>query len=300
MMRWYLKEGKGKPYVISEDIHLLLSEWAKKRGFKLPSIKFFKQLREEMKQQLERIFGNENVDMIPASDLRQGMQRLIKETGLPAVSMDRVYIRTNPAIEVTRVVDDSLNDCGIASRFGTPPIPQQLLTVKEKYTEIILVDDVIFSGKVISEILLFLKDIGVKVPVVVAGITIGEGVRRLREKTKARILSVCHYEEVIDEICERDFYPGVPLSGRTLRGRANIGVSYVLPFGKPFEWASIPKEWEIKFSKFCLRQTVKLWREIEEVSGKEVRNCDIERLPIGFHRDRTRFVDNLRHLLFHL
>jgi hypothetical protein len=297
---WYLKKGKGKPYVISEDIHLLLSEWAKKRGFKLPSIKFFKQLREEMKEQLERIFGNGNVDMIPVSDLRQGMQRLIKETRLPAVSMDRVYIKTNPAIEVTRVVDDSLNDCGIAPRFGASPIEEQLLAIKRKYKEITLVDDVVFSGKVMSNIVQSLEAIGVKVPVVVAGITIGEGVRRLREKTKARILSVHYYEGVIDEICERDFYPGVPLSGRTLRGRTNMGVPYLLPFGKPAEWASIPKEWEIKFSKFCLRQTVKLWREIEEVSGKEVRNCDIERLPIGFRRNKTRFIENLSTLLLYL
>jgi hypothetical protein len=297
---WYLKKGKGKPYVISEDIHLLLSEWAKKRGFKLPSIKFFKQLREEMKEQLERIFGNGNVDMIPVSDLRQGMQRLIKETRLPAVSMDRVYIKTNPAIEVTRVVDDSLNDCGIAPRFGASPIEEQLLAIKRKYKEITLVDDVVFSGKVMSNIVQSLEAIGVKVPVVVAGITIGEGVRRLGEKTKARILSVHYYEGVIDEICERDFYPGVPLSGRTLRGRTNMGVPYLLPFGKPAEWASIPKEWEIKFSNFCLRQTVKLWREIEEVSGKEVRNCDIERLPIGFRRNKTRFIENLSTLLLYL
>jgi hypothetical protein len=292
--------NERKPYVISEDIHILLTEWAENRGFIVPSMRFFRELREEMKEYLEEIFGQGNVDMIPANKLETGMERLIKETALPAVSMDRVYIKTNPAIEVTRVVDDSLNDCGIAPRFGASPIEEQLLAIKRKYKEITLVDDVVFSGKVMSNIVQSLEAIGVKVPVVVAGITIGEGVRRLREKTKARILSVHYYEGVIDEICERDFYPGVPLSGRTLRGRTNMGVPYLLPFGKPAEWASIPKEWEIKFSKFCLRQTVKLWREIEEVSGKEVRNCDIERLPIGFRRNKTRFIENLSILLLYL
>jgi len=135
---------------------------------------------------------------------------------------------------------------------------------------------------------------------VVAGVTIGEGAKRLKKETKAELWTVIYYDEVIDEICERDFYPGVPLSGRTVKGQLNVGAPYLLPFGKPTHWASIPKEWEKEFSRFCLQQTIKLWEEIEEISGKVVRNCDLDRLPVGFNWDKTRFVENLRHLLFHL
>jgi len=282
------------PYVISEDIEVLLKEWAKMRNFKIPSENYFKKLREEFKRKLEEIFGKGNVDMVSSQELRGEMQKLIYQTGLPAVSMDRVYIRTSPSIEVSRIVDDFLNDCGIGSRFGAPPLQEQLFKVKERFKEIVLVDDVIFSGKVISEILLSLNKLGVKVPIVVAGITIGEGAEILKEKTGAEILTVRYYKEVIDEICERDFYPGVPLSGRLMTTSSiEIGVPYLLPFGKPCEWASIPKERVKEFSQFCLEQTIKLWETIEKVSRKIVRCKDLERLPRGLSNDSSRFVDEL-------
>ncbi|MCD6429129.1 hypothetical protein J7L09_00350 [bacterium] len=284
-----------KPYVISEDIQILLAEWAREKKFILPPERFFGNLRKEMKEYFSKIFGAENIDMISTEEMRQGMKRLIQQTKLPAVSMDRVYIRTNPAIEVSRIVDESLNDCGIAPRFGTPLLLEQLLRVREKFEKVVLVDDVIFSGKVISEILLSLERIGVKVPVVVAGITIGEGARILKEKTEVEILTVKYYQEVIDEICERDFYPGVPLSGRLLiTPDIEIGVPYLLPFGKPHKWASIPRGVEQEFSQFCLEQTIKLWEAIEKISGKPVKCRDLERLPRGLPNNSSRFVDELR------
>jgi len=225
------------------------------------------------------------------------MKELIRQTGLPVVSMDQVYIRTNPAIEVSRIVDDSLNDCGIAPRFGAPSLSEQLLRVKDRFKEVVLVDDVIFSGKVISKILLSLERLGVKVPVVVAGITIGEGARTLKEKTKAELLTVRYYQEVIDEVCERDFYPGVPLSGRFLLTQdVERGAPYLLPFGNPRKWASIPREAEQEFSQFCRKQTIKLWEAIEETSGKIVKCQDLERVPRGLPNDSSRFVDELRNV----
>lgn len=287
-----------KPYVISEDIHILLSEWATTRGFTVPSDKFFKQLRQEMEEHLEKIFGVGNVDMVSARELRPGMRKLIRQTELPGVSMDRVYIRTNPEIQVSRMVDESLNDCGVGPRFGALPISEQLLAVKERFNKIILVDDVIFSGKVITEILLSLEAIGVKVPVVGAGIAIGEGYKRLKGKTNAKVLTVRYYEEVIDEICERDFYPGVPLSGRFIPDTdIETGASYLQPFGKPNEWASIPEDKVQSFSLFCVQQTIRLWEEIERISGRTVGCSDLERIPIGLSQDNPRFVDYLKSLL---
>lgn len=287
-----------EPYVISEDIHILLAEWATERGFVVPSGKFFGQLRNEMEKYLSEVFGAENVDMVSARELRSGMEKLIQQTGLPAVSMDRVYIRTNPEIQVSRIVDGTLDNCGIAPRFGTLSISDQLLAVKGRFNEVVLTDDVIFSGKVITKILLSLRAIGVRVPVVVAGITIGEGSRRLKEKTEAKILTVRYYEEVIDEICERDFYPGVPLSGRFIAGtNIEIGAPYLQPFGKPNKWASIPEDEIQGFSLFCVQQTIRLWEEIEKLSGRTVKCSDLERIPIGLPHDNSRFVDYLKSLL---
>jgi hypothetical protein len=272
-----VKRKSRKPYVISEDIHILLSEWAKKRGFTIPPAKFFKQLRQEMQEYFEKIFGVGNVDMVSASELKNGMLSLIKRSGLPAISMDRVYIRTTPDIQVTRMVDKNLIDQGIGPRYGTLPIDKQLSMIRER--EIALVDDVLFSGKVMVKIIKALEKRGVKVPIVIAGIAVGEGVQRIQKQTDSQILSVRYYKEVIDEICERDFYPGVPLSGRSLLGKANIGYPYIYPFGKVCAWASIPEKYAKEFSCFCLYQSIYLWSAIEAVSAKPVRCRDLERLP---------------------
>lgn len=298
---------KSKPYVISEDIDILLKEWCEKREFMLPKPEFFKKLRQGLKGELEKIFGKGNVEMITVEELRKGMQKLIKKTGLPAVSMDKVYIKTNPAIEVSRAVNKNFKDCGIVPRFGAPPLKTQIKQVREKFKEIVLVDDVIFSGEAISQIVLLLERAGVKVPVVVAGIAIEKGFKNLKEKTDVEILAVRYYKAVIDEICERDFYPGVPLCGRTLANSSiDIGVPYLLPFaidpkGKSHleEWASIPKEHQEEFSKFCLEQTIQLWEEIENLSQKPVRISDLERIPIGLWQQNfnPHFLEHLKKFL---
>lgn len=293
------KKELRSPYVISEDIHILLDEWARNRGFMLSSKKFFKELRKEMREYLEQIFGLDNADRVSATELRGGMRKLIRQAKLPAVSMDRVYVQTTPGIQVARIVDDNLNDCGIGLRFGELSIQEQLLNIKSKFKEIVLlVDDVLFSGKVMVEIIESLEKMGVKVPLVVVGIAIGEGEKRVKDRTKSKVFSVRYYKEVIDEICERDFYPGVPLSGRLVSGtKFETGAPYLLPFGKPHEWASIPREKEKEFSVFCLRQTIKLWKAIEKASGKIVRCCDLERVPLGISYNKKRFVNELRRVL---
>ena len=283
-----------KPYVVSEDIHILLAEWAKKREFVMPSPVFFKGLRQTMQEELTEIFGAGNVEMIAASRISREIRKLVQRTGLEPVSMDKVYLSTDPSIKVARIMNRSLKDCGLGPRFGALAVQEQLLSIKA--SEIVLVDDVLFSGRVITEIISFLEKIGVKVPKIVAGIAIGEGKTRIQEKTKTEVLSARYYQEVIDEICERDFYPGVPLSGRLIAGtKVETGAPYLEPFGKPREWASIPQE--KTFSRFCLLQTISLWEEIERLSQKTVRCCDLERIPLGISHNRARFIDCLKFLL---
>jgi len=293
-----MKKKEERKYVVSEDIQILLGEWAMKKGFCLPSGDFFKQLRKEMREYLSGIFGAGSIDMVLAGEIRDGMRKFIRQTDIPVVSMDRVYVRTNPEIQIARMVDKSLNDCGTGPRFGAPSIQEQIVRVKAKYSKIALVDDVLFSGNVMAEIVSSLKKVGVAVPVVIVGIAIGEGVERIQRQTGSEVRSVKYYREVIDEICERDFYPGVPLSGRFVIGpKIETGAPYLLPPGRPHEWASIPKEKEKEFSVFCLKQTIKLWEAIEKISGKIVRCHDLERIPLGISYTNKRFVNELRRVL---
>jgi hypothetical protein len=89
----------------------------------------------------------------------------------------------------------------------------------------------------------------------------------------------------------------VPLSGRLLAGPGNIGVPYLLPFGDPGGWASIPQRHHGHVSRFCLQQTISLFKAIEEASGRTVQCCDLGRAVFGLPRDDTRYVTALECLL---
>src|SRR5205823_2993530 len=133
----------------------------------------------------------------------------------------------------------------------------------------VLVDDVIFSGNLMSRVVASLGRVGIQIPVVCAGIAIQEGIDLLAKKG-IEVRAVRRYVNVIDEVCERDFYPGVPLCGRLVKEAENTGAAYILPFGNPGKWASIPRKWQNPFSRFCIQQSIKLFEAIEEASGKRI------------------------------
>jgi len=251
-----------------------------------------------MKRELERIFGANNVDVIRAEVIASGLQRLTEDLALPLVSLERSY-HDDAAhhLHVNRTVDEQLTDRGISHRFGSEPLERQVEDIAQSGAkEVALVDDVIFSGQGLLSMIQLLALSGVRVPIVVAGVAIGKGKGRL-ESHGLEVRHVVYYSEVIDEVCERDFCPGVPLSGRSLHGaRRDIGVPYIKPFGQPALWASIPASQETVFSRHCLNITGDLWEAIGQESGRGVRCCDLERLPLGAPHDETPFVEYLRGL----
>jgi hypothetical protein len=283
-------------YIISEDISLLLGSWARENGFLVP-IALIKLLRQEMHAELERIFGNK-VEVITEEALSQGLVEICRTTDLPIVSLDKSYLQHEWRLDINRAVDLELNDLGEKERFGCQPLDEQIARLKEAgLCHIALLDDVVFSGNGIVRLSNQLRQSGIEVALIIAGIVIGEGAERITNN-EINILAVRHYAEVIDEICERDFYPGVPFSGRSIYNQSrNVGAPYLRPFGKPEEWASIPASESDGFSNFCLRQTIALWRGIEKVSDRPVKCSDISRLPIGAPDDGSRFVDFLGSLL---
>ncbi len=284
-----------KPYIVSADIHLLMEQWATEHSFELPSREFFCQLREEFSNYMRRVFSN--FELVSEDEISRGLVELVAQSGLPIVSLDRVYFESKLNLEIARLVDESGKDRGLGHRAGTPPLVQQIRKLQMSgVREVVFVDDVVFTGALLERIIDLLSRIRIRVPLICAGIGIAEGINRING-TKRETRCVRIYEEVIDEVCERDFYPGVPLSGRLLVGGDNIGVPYLLPFGKPESWASIPSEQTMDFSRFCLHQTATLFDEIERHSGKPVLCRDLGRKVVGLPMDETRFSDVLRQIL---
>jgi hypothetical protein len=283
------------PYVVSADVGLLLQDWADRNGFIAPSSEFFYRLREAFSAQMNRIFPC--FELVSEKEIFQGISKLASESGLPPVSLDGVYFKSKLNFEITGSVDEKGKNCGWVNRSETPSIAQQLETLRlSGVKEVVLVDDIIFSGGVIKMIVNLLLTIGIQVPLVCAGIGIAEGIRCISGANR-EVRCVRIFDQVVDEVCERDFYPGTPLSGRLLAGGMNVGVPYIFPFGNPEDWASIPSVHAMPFSKFCLNQTILLFEEVEVCSGREILCQDLGRKVFSLPTNGVRYVDVLREIV---
>lgn len=287
-----------KPYIVSGDIYLLLKKWADTNGFVLPALDFFNGLRYEFSTYFRKIFSD--FEFIHEEELVSGVKEMVDKCGLTPVTFDRAYYHSDSALEICRSVDINGEDKGSRNRPGFPTLLNQFQELrrlkKHGINEVVLVDDVVFSGSLTSRIISILSHMGIKVPFVCAGVGIGEGVNKLKE-SGCKVFCVRDYDDVIDEVCERDFFPGVPLSGRRIVGNGNFGAPYILPFGRPQQWASIPQEHEKEFSLFCIHQTICLFEEIEKSSNRIVRCSDLERKVFSLPVDDTRYINALQKIL---
>ena len=246
-----------KPYIVSEDIHLLLKNWADKKGLVLPEEYFFRHLRNEFADFMRQIF--KNFELVPALELIEGLKKLVHQNGSIPVSLDKSYYISIYNLEIARFVNTNNNDIGLRKRPGANSAIIQFKKLQRelKNKEIVIIDDVIFSGNLLERISSICARMGIKISAIYGGIGIEDGVKKLRSAGHL-IQCVRIYKTVIDEICERDFYPGIPLSGRSVLTRKNIngdnfGAPYILPFGNPGKWASIPIKWQKPLSKFCIK-----------------------------------------------
>jgi len=280
------------PYVVSGDIHWLIREWTEKSNLKTPGEPFFCDLRNNFCGYMRSIFTD--LEFISENEIAKKLNRLLSFNELPIISLEPIYCKSNLNIGTTRAVDENLLDIGVRERSGSPAITKQFYKIlRSGVKKAALVDDVIFSGGGMIEICNKFSAIGITIPIIFAGIGIGDGVRKLR-KLGIEVKCCRYFEEVIDEVCERDFYPGVPLSGRQLMSNhENVGIPYLLPFGNPFGWASIPEKFHQEFSIFCLDQTIRLFQEIENVSRKAINCHDLERKIFKLPTNGIRLIDAL-------
>ena len=263
-----------KPYIVSADTQGLLTKWSRETGYTIPETDYFQGMLKDLGNTLQEYFPD--VDVVPESFLRAGLKQLSGNADMPIVSLDRIYVDKEDKnivgfLDTTRSVDTNLNSTGLVSR-NTVSIDAQIKNLSGQYSgqTIALIDDVIFGGNTMIELIDKFQNQGVTVSRVIAGIAIQEGIDLLNTK-QVEVLSLLTYPNVVDEICERDFIPGTPESGRTIliKGK-RYGAPYLLPFGKPGSWASIPENKEKDFSLFCLSQSENLWKRIERESASTV------------------------------
>lgn len=270
------------PYVVSQDIFPLLAAWTEKKGLCLPA-DVVETARKELYAVLRKTFSE--VIIVDENELTEGINRLVRGVGLTPISLDGVYCVSRYHLDLSRQVDARGDDRDIGPRYGQPTIIQQVQTVAEQLrevgeSEVVLVDDVVFSGKLLLTVKELLAQFGIIVKRAVAGVLVGNGADQVRQRG-IEVQAVCRFERVLDEVCERDFIPGVPRCGRTVTpfGRREVGLPYLLPFGRPSDWATVPRDEEVGFSKACLAIARDLYEAIGVASSRVVRCLDWERLP---------------------
>ncbi|MDP3964884.1 MAG: hypothetical protein Q8Q20_04515 [bacterium] len=297
------------PYVVSGDAELLLGRWAEEKGFTIPPTEHFAEKREGLLDALCRIFPV--VEWISAEKLSSTIRGLVGKIEFPIdevppdcefidygnmaiVSMTRSHWTSQYHIDVSRSVNQEGNDVGSFHRAGSAALDIQYQSLAQQgITDVVLVDDVVFSGGQACQVIEGLKRHKIRVRAMIAGIWIDEGWKRVHQQQVRTLASVC-YKNLIDEVCERDFIPGTPLCGRSLAHDGNAGFPYILPFGRPGDWASIPDSHLVSFSRTCLEISIDLFREIEKCSGREVQCRDLERQVVGLPSGTERFVDELQ------
>ena len=268
------------PYIISADTEYLMNVWGERNNLKVPDSGFFTDFQAGCVEHIASASAFSGNDFEPiviphdklASEL-QGLVSRYRQEGV--VALDRAYIGDSIArhFEVTRAVDTDLESIGMRPRPYTPAISKQIdRLVANSDTDLTLVDDVIFSGDAIVEVSELLRAKGVQVSTVLAAIAIGEGRRKI-EEAGIEVKSVVEYEDVKDEICERDFLAGVPFSGRTVyqEDGSHYSAPYFAPFGLPERWASIDDATTArKLSLYCIERSIELWQQVENLNKRNV------------------------------
>lgn len=295
----------GTHYVVSEDIDILVSRWCSKVNLSSPDKDFYVGLRSKMKGFLQDIFAR--VTFVSSQEIREGLLASIavhKQDGLTVVSLERAYIEDGEIdgrIELTRTVDGDGRDIVIRSvRNNTIRKCLQFEQFRDK--KIALIDDVVFTGGTTIETIKELHKVHANVHAITAAIGKKEGVDYIKRSTfgvigqPSPLVVDClkEFDDIMDQVCERDFYPGVPYSGREHFGVDLAAFPYLLPFGKPDEWASIPGKETKQFSCLCIDNAVALFEEIERVNGITVTCSMIPRPVFGSPKDGTRFVTFLK------
>ena len=282
----------NKPYVDTGDLKTLLTEnWTEDWQTSLwPALWG---MRTEFGRYMRSIFPN--FEFVPEEELEDCKEYLC-EKHRNVIDITHKKRWTDVVLGISRTVDEEGRDKGYAPRSGAASLVEQVRVMARGQRSRVIWDDVIYSGSFVHFMVTLLKQRGVIIKSVIAGVGVKAGCDRLRAQG-ITVDCVREYSDAIDVVCERDFYPGVPFSGRTLAGSDNVSIPYLLPFGKPGEWASIPKESQEHFSRFCIEQTISLFEVLEKRSRKKITCSDLPRKVVGLPRDGTRFIDALKQVL---
>lgn len=295
----------NKPYVLTDDLSLVFAQYTSDHPNLSNEID---QASQMIQSSLAEFFPI--VEKISADRIKKFLERKSQDKGLSVLSLTPLLPANNTnivAIEGSRTVEiaqgdsDTFNfqDIGILQRCTSiPPIQEQFLRASRYLSakedmHINICDDVIFSGGTIIEYIKKLNNEGIQVDTVIANVAIQGGINRLNSMNiKVDADFVC--DDVIDEVCMRDFIIGAPNGGRNLRLQDGnfVSVPYIYPFANVGSWASLSDKQAQSFSKICTEASILIWSSID----RNIKFSDLPK-PIFNCNSNDRVVDRLQSIL---
>lgn len=339
-----------RKYLVSGDLRAIVSRWIGDNGpFYLPDKHVFEKLQTALVAKLKEILFPDGVEVVYLhwDMLKTGMLVLIsKHAGdCPVISLDDVYVEKGVAdiyFDSCRIVKWSKHEAqtdwfcgwteiGRGSRTPNLGVAAQLERIvnqgrikRMQDKRVVVVDDGTWTLQSLVAFQKLLSENDIRVEKFIVGIEIcPTNESQPEEEVLGRpFFWVEKYarKDVVDWVGERDFFPGIGFSGRTIGEQVensfssavmrehyyavpmegNYGAPYLLPLGNPVAWANIPPKSAKEFSLYCLDLTIQLYQAIEAETRRITKNPthirvkDLERPPYFFrkHGDEA-IVDEL-------
>jgi hypothetical protein len=299
-------------YLLTDDVHYLMTQWAQRHGFAIPSRGFFTMLFGRLQDAVAAAIGDApSVQVIGADILIDQARTLLAQhaAGLPVVCMDRPLADAVPPellvpYESTRLVEyrrDHWVKIGHGPRPGCPPLEEQIQRIGQRLgasREIAVLDDVHYEGKSLQDCITRLTKAGLHVRCAIIGIRNEPAVQQplvddpeAEHPTEIPEHHLLRYPpgRLIDVVDGRDFLFGCSEGGRVVASGGNghaspqfrfeYAVPYLHGFGDMEDWASIPHRAALTFTEAALGVASELYRAIEHLSSQPVRMRHIGRWP---------------------
>ena len=218
------------------------------------------------------------------------LQGTIKDAVVISTCVELASSRRGHILEANRVFDEHGKMIGLGPRPGNTSLQSQINGVSAVVngSPVVLAEDGAFTGDTIVTLLRLFKKRRVTVSVVVVGICFPGAKEAIEKEFDGKICVISEIDHPYEWMPDHDFIPFAPNCGRVFGGSFGEEIlphythesfsycfPYVLPFGDPVEWASIPKEHAPNFSAFCLEQSLSLFCRLDEMNGKKIRMIDL-------------------------
>jgi len=319
-------KASEKTYLLVLDLPEMMEAY-ERVGLHIPETDFLKRSQQVLAMRIQESIPGCLVETIEANKLMNKIASLLHDLLLStpeAVVISTIHSviskMAGHCLQINRLVDSAGNILGLGARPGNSSISSQFEEIKgcSEKRPVILVEDGSFSGSTMRAMIEICIAMKIEIKHLVIGFLFHDARRNiLKVFPKNENIHCWREENFLDWLPDHDFYPFIPNAGRVvgfsynshhmpvyLHSGLSLCMPYILPYGKPKEWASIPEECACGFSLLCLREAIAIFEQMEGLNKEKITLeslagtyphvglpiCDDQR---EFPRIKTRIIDIL-------